>query len=321
MFGTDFPPGNLGQRATRLRGAQVGHRQDWRLPRFPPGNLVQRTLVRTCSDICTKHAELLGLRFSTPKCAILHWGDTSALPDGEALTVQGKPLGVDLTTDPAYLSAHERGLREKALRSQNILTARILWSFNRVELRVHRCRLLVGDATRWKKRVRALAHKNEVPLPVLNTIKETSLSGKQLRERVVAAETRRWVDRAEAKPSLRLYASHKHTISQEHFYDSLPGSAMLFEARAGDDAEEVMCAVGGEEEETAEHIVLRCEQLNPHHPSDTTMAEALGFIAHPPPGGTLGTDDTTDASGAPPGWVTGDVAPVPVGTTKRRLEE
>ncbi|KAH9373444.1 hypothetical protein HPB48_009489 [Haemaphysalis longicornis] len=97
---------------------------------------------------------------------------------------------------------------------------------------------------------------------------------------------------------------------------------MLFEARAGvlrtrmwrrkwDDAEEVMCAVCGEEEETAEHIVLRCEQLTPHHPSDTTMAEALGFVAHPPPGDTLGTGDTTDASAAPPGLVTGDVVPNP----------
>ncbi|KAH9378532.1 hypothetical protein HPB48_011594 [Haemaphysalis longicornis] len=38
--------------------------------------------------------------------------------------------------------------------------------------------LLAGDATRWKRRVRALAQKNEVPLPVLNRIKETSLSGK-----------------------------------------------------------------------------------------------------------------------------------------------
>ncbi|KAH9382377.1 hypothetical protein HPB48_012596 [Haemaphysalis longicornis] len=172
--------------------------------------------------------------------------------------------------------------------------------------------LLAGDATRWKKRVHALAHKNEVSLPVLNNIKETSLSGKQLQERVVAAETRRWADRAVAKPSLRLYASHKHAISQEHFCDNLPGSAMLFKVRAGvlrtrmwrrkwDDAEEVMCAVCGEEEEMAENIVLRCEQLNPHHPSDTTMAEALGFIAHPPPGGALGTDDTTGASGAPPG--------------------
>ncbi|KAH9378702.1 hypothetical protein HPB48_015787 [Haemaphysalis longicornis] len=152
--------------------------------------------------------------------------------------------------------------------------------------------------------------KNEVPLPVLNSIKETSLSGKQLRERVVAAETKRWADRAVAKPSLRLYASHKHSISQEHFYDNLPGSAMLFEVRAGvlrtrmwrwkwDDAEEVMCAVCGEEEETAEHIVLWCEQLTAHHPSYTTMAEALGFVAHPPPGDTLGTGDTTDASAAP----------------------
>ncbi|KAH9367370.1 hypothetical protein HPB48_010165 [Haemaphysalis longicornis] len=122
------------------------------------------------------------------------------------------------------------------------------------------------------------------------------------------------------------------TISpSENFYDNLPGSAMLFEARAGvlrtrmwrrkwDDAEEVMCAVCGEEEETAEHIVLRCEQSNPHHPGDSTMAEALGFIAHTPPGGTLGADDT-DASGAPPGRATGDVAPHPVGTTRRRLEE
>ncbi|KAH9368009.1 hypothetical protein HPB48_015459 [Haemaphysalis longicornis] len=89
--------------------------------------------------------------------------------------------------------------------------------------------------------------------------------------------------------------------------------------RKWDDAEEVMCAVCGEEEETAEHNVLRCEQLNPHHPSDTTMAEALGFVAHPPPGGTLGAGDTTDASAAPPGRVTGDVVPNPVGTTRHRL--
>ncbi|KAH9382298.1 hypothetical protein HPB48_015748 [Haemaphysalis longicornis] len=117
----------------------------------------------------------------------------------------------------------------------------------------------------WTKRVRTLAQKNEVPLPVLNTIKETSLSGKQLRERMVAAEMRRWADLAVAKPSLRLYPSQKHVLSQEHFYDNLPVSSTLFEARAGvfrtrmlrrkwDDAEEVMCAVCGVEEETAEHM-------------------------------------------------------------------
>ncbi|KAH9377357.1 hypothetical protein HPB48_023153 [Haemaphysalis longicornis] len=107
---------------------------------------------------------------------------------------------------------------------------------------------------------------------------------------------------------------------------------MLFEARAGvlrtqmwrrrwDDAEEVTSAVCGEEDETAEHIVLQGEQLNLHHPSDTTMAEALGFVAHPPPRGAPCTDDTTDASGAPTKRVTSNEALKPVGTTKRRLEE
>lgn len=43
-------------------------------------------------------------------------------------------------------------------------------------LRVHRCTLLSGDATKWKKRVHALDHKNEVPLAALNNLKETSSS-------------------------------------------------------------------------------------------------------------------------------------------------
>ncbi|KAH9369412.1 hypothetical protein HPB48_007190 [Haemaphysalis longicornis] len=172
-------------------------------------------------------------------------------------------------------------------RSENKCTSKNARGAAVVAFRSHSNRWIYQrDATRWKKRVHALAHKNDVPLPVLNNIKETSPSGKQLRERVVAAETRRWAEKVVAKPSLRRYASHKHTISQEHFYADLPGSAMLFEARAGvlrtrmgrrkwDDAEEVMCAVCGEEEETAEHIVLSCEQQNPNQPSDTTLAEVL----------------------------------------------
>ncbi|KAH9365441.1 hypothetical protein HPB48_003957 [Haemaphysalis longicornis] len=170
--------------------------------------------------------------------------------------------------------------------------------------------LLAGDATRWKRRVRALAHKNEVPLPVLNSITETSLSEKQLRERVVAAKTKRWADRVVAKPSLRLYASHKHTISQEHFYDNLPGSAMLFEARAGG-LRTRMCRAG-------HGTMWRSDVCGV---CDTTMAEALGFVAHPPTGGTLSTGDTMDASAAPPALVTGDVVANPFGTTRRRLEE
>ncbi|KAH9383592.1 hypothetical protein HPB48_025224 [Haemaphysalis longicornis] len=78
----------------------------------------------------------------------------------------------------------------------------------------------------------------------------------------------------------------------------------LDEEDADVEVEVTRCGGGdvcGEEEEAAEHIVLRCE-LNPHHSSDaTTMAEVLGFIAHPPPGSTLATENTTDASAAPTG--------------------
>lgn len=378
--------------------------------------------------ICSKHAELLGLRFGTQKCAVLRWGNTGTLPDGDALTVQGKPipfattyryLGVDLTTEPDYLAAHERKLRGKALRNQNVLRARILWTFNRMEvirslwkmvhvpaltfanavlclssatreylerrqrevgrlalgahrstpneavqgdvgwssfeareavaklgfeirawslrdthwvLRVHRCMLFSGETTKWKKRVRALAHKNEVPLPALNNLKETSLTRRQLRERVVEAETRKWAEKAAAKTSLRLYSSHKHTIAKEGLYDNLPGSAMLFEARAGvlrtrmwrrrwDEGVDLLCAACGEDEESTEHIVLMCQQLSPQHPSGTTMEQALGFVVSLPQEGAHDTSDSTEASGALTGRAASSNALNPVDITKRRLAE
>lgn len=47
----------------------------------------------------------------------------------------------------------------------------------------------------------------------------------------------------------------------------------------------------------------------------------LGSVVRLPPEGMLGTDDTTDASGAPMRWVTSNDMLNPVDTTKWRLEE
>lgn len=55
--------------------------------------------------------------------------------------------------------------------------------------------------------------------------------------------------------------------------------------------------------------------------TDTTIGEVLGFVARLPPGGTPGSVDPTDASGAPTGRVASNDGPNPVVTTKRRLEE
>ncbi|EEC17833.1 hypothetical protein IscW_ISCW012362 [Ixodes scapularis] len=87
-----------------------------------------------------------------------------------------------------------------------------------------------------------------------------------------------WKRRAADKPAPQTYISHKE-ICKEHFFDNTLGNCLLFETRSGTlkmkwwrvkcgkDEVNVMCAISGEEEETAEHLVLLCKMLRLHQPS------------------------------------------------------
>lgn len=87
-----------------------------------------------------------------------------------------------------------------------------------------------------------------------------------------------WKRRAADKPALKAYISHKE-ICKEHFFDNTLGNCLLFETRSGTlkmkwwqvkcgkDKANMMCAISGEEEETAEHLVLLCKMLRLQQPS------------------------------------------------------
>lgn len=109
------------------------------------------------------------------------------------------------------------------------------WSLGR-ERWVHRVRrylLFTGRATRWTRRLGRLSSKYEVPLPSLSRLKETSVSGKAVRERVKEVETRNWRMRAASKPAMQVYITHKQCIRREGWYDNDAGSSLMFEARSG----------------------------------------------------------------------------------------
>ncbi|CAN8020864.1 unnamed protein product, partial [Ixodes persulcatus] len=192
---------------------------------------------------------------------------------------------------------------------------------------MQRCLLYTGAATRWTRRVRALSNKYGVPLPTMNRLEDTSIGLKELREQVRAVETRRWERRAADKPALQTYISNKKEICKEQFFDNTLGSSLLFEARAGTLRTKhwqvkcgrveasMICAICGEEEETMEHLMLRCRMLRPLQPSEVTLEEAFGFVGQPQEG-DRGASDIGVAAGAAAG---GNGANV-IETTKRRLE-
>uniref|UniRef100_A0A6G5AGG7 Putative tick transposon n=1 Tax=Rhipicephalus microplus TaxID=6941 RepID=A0A6G5AGG7_RHIMP len=73
------------------------------------------------------------------------------------------------------------------------------------------------------------------------------------------------------KSALEIYRTFKQEIAKERIYDNTRGSSVLFEARTGVlrtktyrakyEAVDTVCSECGEEEQTAEHLILFCKGL------------------------------------------------------------
>ncbi|KAL1485410.1 hypothetical protein MTO96_010131 [Rhipicephalus appendiculatus] len=91
------------------------------------------------------------------------------------------------------------------------------------------------------------------------------------------------------KSSMTLYGQHKRTIGAVFIYDNSLGSSLLFEARAGalrtlerqrtigSEQRDVLCRVCECADETMEHIVVQCKEIEPQCRRDTPLHFALGF--------------------------------------------
>ncbi|KAL1439751.1 hypothetical protein MTO96_009608 [Rhipicephalus appendiculatus] len=88
---------------------------------------------------------------------------------------------------------------------------------------------------------------------------------------------------------MTLYEQHKRTIGAVFIYDNSLGSSLLFEARAGalrtlerqrtidSEQRDVLCRVCECADETMEHIVVQCKEIEPQCRGDTPLHFALGF--------------------------------------------
>ncbi|KAH7985249.1 hypothetical protein HPB52_024227 [Rhipicephalus sanguineus] len=104
-------------------------------------------------------------------------------------------------------------------------------------------------------------------------------------------ENAQWSANVQRNTTMVLYCAHKGEISTEPLCDNSVGSMLLFEAQAGalrtlryrrhfdanPDVQVALCKVCGGEQETTEHIVLKCTQLTPRPTEGTTLPLALGF--------------------------------------------
>uniref|UniRef100_A0A6M2CZR6 Putative tick transposon n=1 Tax=Rhipicephalus microplus TaxID=6941 RepID=A0A6M2CZR6_RHIMP len=90
------------------------------------------------------------------------------------------------------------------------------------------------------------------------------------------------------KSALEIYRTFKQEIAKERIYDNTRGSSLLFEARTGVlrtktyrakyEGVDAVCIACGEEQETAEHLIMFCKGLHPIVQDDgAEFFKALGF--------------------------------------------
>lgn len=173
--------------------------------------------------------------------------------------------------------------------------------------------------TKWTKRLYNLEKKYGFFRTPLRAESETAWkrqAGLQIKEE----EEAEWRRSSADKLTLATYCEHKSSIGVERIYDNSPGSALLFEARAGalrtlvyrrrfdgdDQVRAALCRACGATEETMEHIVMLCPGVSPPPVEGATLPQALGFQPPQP------TDDATDSAMC-------TSADAVVTTTKRRL--
>uniref|UniRef100_A0A6M2CV84 Putative tick transposon n=1 Tax=Rhipicephalus microplus TaxID=6941 RepID=A0A6M2CV84_RHIMP len=90
------------------------------------------------------------------------------------------------------------------------------------------------------------------------------------------------------KSALEIYRTFKQEIAKERIYDNTRGSSLLFKARTGVlrtktyrakyEGVDAVCIACGEEQETAEHLIMFCKGLHPIVQDDgAEFFKALGF--------------------------------------------
>ena len=136
--------------------------------------------------------------------------------------------------------------------------------------------------TKWRKRTRKLSSKyldnSRIP-----SQKETSV-----KKKVKETERDMWKVGMLTKSSLETYRTFKQEIAKEKIYDNSRGSSLLFEARTGVlrtktyrakyEGTDTLCSACGEEEETAEHLIMFCKGLHPTvQDNGAEFFKALGF--------------------------------------------
>ncbi|XP_050042484.2 uncharacterized protein [Dermacentor andersoni] len=134
--------------------------------------------------------------------------------------------------------------------------------------------------TRWRKRTRKLTSK------YLGSSGRTSKQS-SVKKKVKETERGMWSTEMQTKSALETYRTFKQEIAKENIYDNSKGSSLLFEARTGVlrtktyraryQEIDLVCEACGEEEETAEHLILACKQLHPAVEFNGELFKALGF--------------------------------------------
>ena len=135
--------------------------------------------------------------------------------------------------------------------------------------------------TKWRKLTRKLSIKY---LDCRRGANQETAVKKKVKE----TERGLWKTGMQTKSALGTYRTFKQEIAKENIYDNSRGSSLLFEARTGVlrtkmyrvkyQGIDTLCCACGEEEETAEHLILFCKGLNPTVQSNgADFFKALGF--------------------------------------------
>ncbi|KAH7936420.1 hypothetical protein HPB52_023405 [Rhipicephalus sanguineus] len=136
--------------------------------------------------------------------------------------------------------------------------------------------------TKWVLRTQRLAERYEVA-PCRLTEKPQRDRRTKVREAVQEAESASWRTMAAGKPALSFYSKAKQAIEKEPLYENSKGSGLLCEARCGMLRTRLLratytpnldttCPLCTLEEESIEHIVLRCPALKPQVSATSSAA-------------------------------------------------
>ncbi|KAH7948527.1 hypothetical protein HPB52_024084 [Rhipicephalus sanguineus] len=136
--------------------------------------------------------------------------------------------------------------------------------------------------TKWVLRTKRLAERYEVA-PCRLTEKPQRDRRTKVREAVQEAESASWRTMAAGKPALSFYSKAKQAIEKEPLYENSKGSGLLCEARCGMLRTRLLratytpnldttCPLCTLEEESIEHIVLRCPALKPQVSATSSAA-------------------------------------------------